>query len=79
MKKEAAKQIIKKHYDVRVSTMLPATLIYRVYSESPEQAIDLIKGQNPISISHKLAGRKDLKLMVYDAGTVMLRFIKNLI
>lgn len=69
----------KKYYDVRIECMLPATLTYRVLAETPEQAADLIKNMSPIGVKHKLIGRKELKLTVLDAGSTMIRFIRNLI
>lgn len=69
----------KTYYDVRVECMLPATLTFRVLAEEPAQAADLIRGMSPVSVKHKLIGRKDIKLSVYDAGTSFLRWAKNLI
>lgn len=68
----------KKYFDVKVECLLPATLIYRVLAEDEIQAITLIKNTNPNSIKHKLAGKKDIKISVYDAGSNILRFIKHL-
>lgn len=80
MKKEVKKEpVILHYYDVRVECMLPATLIYRVLAEDPQQAATMVKGMSPIGVKHKLIGRKEIKLMVYDAGTTMIKFIKNLI
>lgn len=78
-KEDKTKQLpIKKYFDVKVEVMLPATLHYKVLAEDPEQAITLIKNQSPVGVKHKLAGKKELKIMVYDAGSTMLKFIKNL-
>jgi len=77
--KEVKKPIIKYYYDVRVECMLPATLTYRILAENPQQAAELIKGKQPTSVQHKLIGRKELKLIVFDAGSVMIRFIKKLL
>jgi hypothetical protein len=68
-----------KYYDVKVTTMLPATLTYKILAESAEQAVDLMKGKQPNTVSHKLIGRKDKKITVYEAGTSLIRFIKNLL
>jgi len=78
LKKKAALPPPKYYYDVKVECMLPATLIYRVHAESPEQASQLIKGLTPNSVKHRLIGRKELKLTVYDAGSSMIKFMKNL-
>ena len=79
-KEEAAnKPKPKYYYDVKVECMLPATLTYRIYAEDPQQAVEMIKGQSPTGVKHKLIGRKELKLSVYDAGSSMIRLIKNLL
>lgn len=79
LKKEAAAKIKPKHYyDVKVECMLPATLTYKVLAEDANQAADLIKNMQPTSVRHKLIGRKEIKLSVYDSGSTMIRYIKNL-
>jgi hypothetical protein len=80
LKKEAAAKLPlpKYYYDVKIEAMLPATLTYRVLAENAEQAAGLIKHAQPIAVKHRLHGRKELKLTVYDAGTVLMRFFQNL-
>lgn len=68
----------KYYYDVKVECMIPATLTYRVLAEDPEKAAEMIKGLSPISVKHKLVGRKESKLMVYDAGSTIIKLIRNL-
>jgi hypothetical protein len=79
IKVEAASVKPKFYYDVRIECMLPATLTYRVLAEDPQQASELIKGLSPTGIKHKLVGKRDIKLSVYDAGSSMLRWAKNLL
>lgn len=69
----------KQYYDVKVECTLPATITFRVLAENPQEAADLIRGAAPISVVPRLLGRKDHKLSVYDAGSTMLRWMKNLI
>lgn len=69
----------KQYYDVKVECMLPATLTYRILAEDAQQAADMIKGKQPNSVQHKLIGRKELKLLVYDAGGCMIRLVKKLL
>jgi len=69
----------KHYYDVKVECMIPATLTFRVLAEDPQQAAELIKGASPRSVQHRLVGRKDLKLSVYEAGTTMLKWMKHLL
>lgn len=81
--KKEAKKIDKTkpkfYYDVKVECMLPAVLTYRVLAEDPQQAANMIKGKSPNSVQHKLIGRKELILRVYDASGSMMRFMKRLL
>jgi hypothetical protein len=69
----------KHYYDVKIETLLPATLTYRVLAEDAQQASELIKGMSPIGVKHKLIGKKDIKLTVYKAGSSFLEWSKNLL
>ena len=71
--------IVKQYYDVKVQSTLPATLIYRVLAETPEQAAEMIKNIPPNNVQYKLAGKRDIKLTVYKAGCSLIEFIKNLV
>jgi Mg-chelatase subunit ChlD len=79
LKKKAAPPPPKYYYDVKVECMLPAVLTYRVLAEDPYQAAELIRGKSPNSVQHKLVGRKELMLKVYDASGSMMRFMKKLL
>jgi hypothetical protein len=68
----------KKYFDVKVECLLPATLTYRVLAEDEVQAVALIKNINPNTIKHRLVGRKEIKISVYDAGSNLLRFVRHL-
>lgn len=77
MNKKQASPPEKKYYDVKVECLLPATLTYRVLAEDAQQAADLIRGMSPNSVKHKLIGRKEIMLRVYDAGSSMMKFVKK--
>lgn len=79
IKKKAALPPPKYYYDVKVECLLPATLTYRVHAETPEKAAEMTKSLSPNSVRHRLIGRKELKLSVSDAGSNMIKFIKNLV
>lgn len=79
LQKKAAQPKPKYYFDVKVECMLPATLTYRILAEDAVQAAEMIKGQSPNSIQHKLIGRKELHLKVYDAGSSMMKFMKKII
>lgn len=65
-------------FDVKVETMLPATITYRIMAETPEQAAELIRNQSPNSVKYKLIGRRDIKLAVYQAGCSIIKLLKRL-
>lgn len=77
MAKELDKPKQKFYFDVKIECMLPATLTYRVLAEDAQQAADLIRGMSPNSVKHKLIGRKEIMLRVYDAGSNMMKFVKK--
>ena len=68
-----------KYYDVKVECLLPATLTYRVFTDSPEKAADLIKNINPNYVKYKLIGKKIIKLTVYDACCTIVRYFKHIL
>jgi hypothetical protein len=67
----------KKYFEVRVETMLPATLTYRILAENAEQAAGMINNIAPITVKYKLIGKKDIKLNVYNFGCTILLYMKN--
>lgn len=81
LKKEAKLDLPppKYYFDVKVECMLPATLTYRVLAEDAQQAAEMIRNMSPVSVQHKLAGRRESILKVYDAGSTMMRFVKRLL
>lgn len=66
------------YYDVKVEALLPATLVFRVLAEDAHQASEMIKNKQPNTVKYRLPGRKDIKLVVYDAGCTVIKFMKNL-
>lgn len=90
LKKEAKKEVKKepkkvanpppkRYFDVKVECMLPAVLTYRVLAEDEHEAAKLIKGKTPNSVQHKLMGRKELMIRVFDAGSSMMRLMKKVL
>lgn len=72
MKKE------KKWYDVKLEVLMPATVVYRVLAENEESALDEIKVSTiPTSVKYQLLKKKNIKATIYDAGSSMIRYIKN--
>lgn len=79
LKKEADKKPVLRYYDVKVECMIPATLTYRVLAEDPYKAAEAIKGKTPNGVQHKIIGRKEKVLKVYDAGSSIMRLMRNLL
>ena len=76
IKKQAA---AKKYWDIKVEAQLPATLTYRIFAASPEEAVALINSSQPTQVKYKLIGKKSFKATVYDAGCSVIKLVKNLL
>lgn len=67
----------KKYFDVVIEAQVPCIIKYRVYSESPEQAILDTKKSNPKSIKHLIHLKRDTISTVYESGSTIIQFIKR--
>ncbi len=70
---------VQRYYDVKVESMVPATLVFKILATSPEEAVTKIRSASPQMVQYRLQARKDSKLTVYDAGTTLIRFVKKLL
>ena len=73
----------KEYFSVKLETMAPVTLTYKVYAESPEQAIEMavkLRGQQQAAPAQIAWGRlKNLKATAYTAGSSIIRLAKTLV
>lgn len=76
LEREASLPPPKKYYDVKLEVNLPATIHYRILASSPDEAVQMISRSVPTSVKYSLPRRRDLKAIVYDAGTTLIRFTK---
>jgi hypothetical protein len=77
--KTDTKPVIKTYFDVKVETNVPAIITYRILAENAQQAAAMIRPETtPTNIKYQLVRKRDLKMTVYDAGSLMIRFIKQL-
>jgi hypothetical protein len=68
----------KKLYTVKLEAQAPVELIYRVWAENPEQAVELLRyGTLTAPPKPKLSRKKNIKATVYRYGTVMIEFVKR--
>ena len=74
-KKPKVKQM--KYFDIKVETVCPTMITYRVYAETEVEALELIKTTAPISIKPDINKRKQLKAKVYDSGGSIIRYTKS--
>lgn len=82
IKKEAEKkkQLLKKektYFDVKLEALVPCALTYRVYAFDEQEALLLVDKQPPTSIKPNVQQKRKIKATVYNAGSSMIRFIKN--
>lgn len=75
-KEAAAKKAEKRFYDVKVSALVPCELVYRIFAESPELALDQIDKQTPKNMKPNIRGKKNIKATVYEAGSSLLKHTK---
>lgn len=74
---EAALPTPKKYWDIKLEVMLPATISYRVFAETPEKAIEMLVNATPNGVKHFLTKKKNIKAVVYDAGTTLIKLTKK--
>lgn len=70
----------KEYFTVKVEGLVPATLTYKVYAASPEEAVDIVKsGRATIyeAPKLKLGAVRFIKATAYTAGTTIIRWVKN--
>ena len=67
-----------KMYDVHIDAKIPALLKYRVLACTPEQAVEKAKISQPISIEYCHTRTKWLRIVIYEAGTKLIKFLKNI-
>lgn len=70
---------VNKYYDVKVESMVPAILVFKVLAKNPEEALLKIRGIAPNAVQYRLQSRRDSKITILDAGTTMIRFVKKLL
>lgn len=69
----------KKYYTIKIDTLLPAELIFKVYAEDEYEAVELVKKMTPTNVKYRLNARKDIKMTIFDFGTSIIRLVKNLV
>jgi hypothetical protein len=71
----------KKYYSVKVDSLVPTTLEYKVLADDPEDAINEAKKRvhKPDNIQYRLPERKDKQVSVYTWGTFMLHIKRTLV
>lgn len=77
-KKETKKEE-KKYYDVKVEVLVPATFKYRVFASSPEEAYELTKKMKPTNVEFFHSRKRNLKVKIFDFGTSIIRYVRNLL
>lgn len=66
-----------KQYTIKLETYVPATLTYNVMASSPEEAMEVAKKTPPAQVSYKLPLKRDIKTVVYEIGSALIKLIKN--
>jgi hypothetical protein len=74
---EKIKQPVKKYFTVKIETLTPCTITYRIYAENEEDAITMTKRATPTSVRPNISLKRLLKATVYDAGTSVVKLVKS--
>jgi hypothetical protein len=67
----------KKYYDIRLDALVPCTITYRVYADDEHDALNELKKKAPSSVKPNISQKRDIKAMIYDAGSSILRLTKT--
>jgi len=79
MKKQSEDKKEKRYFDIRVDALVPCSMTYRVLAENEEDALKQMDKKDPTSFKPKLIAKKLVKATVYEAGSLMIRLVKNYI
>jgi hypothetical protein len=71
------KELKPKQYSIKLETHVPATFTYTVVATSPEEAAEMIKKMKPTNISYKLSSKRDIRSVVYEVGSALIKLIKK--
>lgn len=81
LKKKKEQPKIKQYYTVKIESTGPVLLTYRVFAEDENEAFEMIKKNPNQSMSeppkHSLSKLKRLKATVYQAGSSLIKLVKN--
>jgi len=68
----------KRYYTIELEAMVPSVIRYRVFAETPEEALELLDKTPPLERPKpKLLGMRKQVARVYLWGTNMLQYIKR--
>ena len=70
----------KQLYTVKLEVIAPIELTYKVWAETPQQAVELINtGQMTAQPKPTLSRKRNIKATVYRYGYQMIEFVKKYI
>lgn len=69
-----------KVFDVVIEANVVASMKYKIIAYTEQEAVDrVLRGEaSPVNVSYNLNKRKNIRAMVYSAGTMLLKFAKSL-
>jgi hypothetical protein len=74
---EKIKQPEKKYFTVKMETLVPCVITYRIYAKTEEDAIAMTKKATPTSVRPNISLKRVLKATVYDAGSSIVKLVKS--
>jgi hypothetical protein len=67
----------KKWFDIRLECMVPCIVQYRVFADDEQDALQQMDKKTPSSVKPNILRKKNVKATIYDAGSSLIRYIKN--
>lgn len=67
----------KKYFDVVIEAQVPCIIRYKVYADSPEQALEDVKKSEPRHVKHLLHLKRDTISTIYESGSTIVQLIKR--
>jgi hypothetical protein len=69
----------KTYFDVKVEALCPCIITYRIYAEDEHDALDQIDKKAPTSIRPNIYKKRNIKAVVYNSGSSLIKLIRNYI
>lgn len=68
---------INKNYTIKLEAYIPCSLVYKISAEDEKDALKKLDKQKPSSVIPHLQRKKNIKAMIYEFGSSIVKLVKN--